>query len=184
MTSSAFVDGILYCVGKWRRPGMYGLDVSNPQNQIQRVLGCDKSCFPQTGYDDPAPELFMVSLGNSKLAVVWSGYGDGFVVCCSKLNMSKRLNATTGQVDFVATHLSLSYYSVNMRSQLVDCFAIFPSKNNESKEEASKDASTSNNINSSNDNNNNGKEENQKKKKKNRNRNRKRVRNKKKRQVQ
>ncbi|KAG5563727.1 hypothetical protein RHGRI_000058 [Rhododendron griersonianum] len=165
MTSSAFVDGILYFMDNWQRPGiMYGLDVSNPQNQIQRVLGCDNSCFPETGYDDPAPEEFMVSLGNSKLAVVWSGHRDGFVVCCSKLNMSKRLNATTGQVDFVATHLSLSYYSVTMRSQLVDCFAVFPSKNDESKEEACKDTSTSNNINNSNNNNNDGKEENQKKK--------------------
>ncbi|KAG5563726.1 hypothetical protein RHGRI_000057 [Rhododendron griersonianum] len=177
-------DGILYCMENWRRPGiMYGLDVSNPQNQIQRVLGCDNSCLPQEGYnyDDPAAKEFMVSLGNSKLAVIWSGYRDGFFVCCSKLNMSKRLNATTGQVDFVAMPLSLSYYSVESletSSRLAYCLAIFPSQNNESKEEASKDASTSNDINSSNNNNNNDAKKKKKKKKK------KRVRNKKKKQVQ
>ncbi|KAG5563730.1 hypothetical protein RHGRI_000061 [Rhododendron griersonianum] len=148
---------------------MFGLDVSNPQNQIQKVLGCDKSCFPQTGYDGPAPKEFMVSLGNSKLAVVWSGYRDGFVVCCSKLNMSKRLKATTGQVDFVATHLSISYYSVARSGRLADCLAVFPSKKSESKEEASKVASTNNSINSSSNNNNDSEK---KKKKRSRNRNR------------
>lgn len=103
---------------------MFGLDVSNPQNQIQKVLGCHKYCLPQTDYYDSFEEGFMVSLGNSKLAVVWSGYRDGFVVCCSKLNMSKCLNATTGQVDFVAMPLSLSYYSVARSGRLADCLAV------------------------------------------------------------
>ncbi|KAI8570094.1 hypothetical protein RHMOL_Rhmol01G0006700 [Rhododendron molle] len=58
-----------------------------------RVLGCDKSCFPQTGYnydDIPTPQEFLVSLGNSKLAVIWSGYRDGYVASFHLKAMSQK----------------------------------------------------------------------------------------------
>ncbi|KAI8570092.1 hypothetical protein RHMOL_Rhmol01G0006500 [Rhododendron molle] len=136
ISSSAFVDGILYCMDR-NFPGIYGLDVSNPENQIQKVLGCDQCCLPHEWYEGCLREdEFMVSLGNSSLAVIWpacrrdpDGHLDRerFDVCCSKLKMSKCLNATTGQIDFVATPLSISYYSV-MGSKLVDFLAVFPSK--------------------------------------------------------
>lgn len=107
------VDGILYCLD-YRKPGfMFGLDVSDPENELQMVLGLDnknsreEKPLPQPGPPESSsgPRGFLVSMGNSKLAVLWAGViprrpGEPrpdeetkLLVSCSKLEMSKRLNA-------------------------------------------------------------------------------------------
>ncbi|KAG5564589.1 hypothetical protein RHGRI_000693 [Rhododendron griersonianum] len=98
------------------KPGfMFGLDVSNPENELQMVLGLDnknsreEKPLPQPGPPESSsgPRGFLVSMGNSKLAVLWAGViprrpGEPrprpdeetkLLVSCSKLEMSKRLNA-------------------------------------------------------------------------------------------
>lgn len=67
------VDGILYCLD-YRKP-------SNPENELQMVLGLDnknsreKKPLPQPGPPESSsgPRGFLVSMGNSKLAVLWAG---------------------------------------------------------------------------------------------------------------
>ncbi|KAI8570915.1 hypothetical protein RHMOL_Rhmol01G0075900 [Rhododendron molle] len=175
--ASAMVDGILYCLD-YRKPGfMFGLDVSDPENELQMVLGLDsknsreKKPLPQPGPPESSsgPRGFLVSMGNSTLAVLWAGViprrpGEPrprpeeeakLLVSCSKLEMSKRLNAATGRVDFVAQTL-------------------FPSERSATKGVVSKDGSTtSTNGGSSNE------SEEEKKKRRNRNRNKNRIKNKK-----
>lgn len=109
------------------------------------VLGLDnknsreKKPLPQPGPPESSsgPRGFLVSMGNSKLAVLWAGViprrpGEPrprpdeeakLLVSCSKLEMSKRLNAATGRVDFVAQTLSVSYYNV-LGSSLINCLPV------------------------------------------------------------
>lgn len=59
------------------------MDVSNRQNRIQKLLGCDRCCLPTEWYDGCLLEKeFMVSLGNSNFSVLWPSfrrYFDGYL---------------------------------------------------------------------------------------------------------
>ncbi|KAH7850024.1 hypothetical protein Vadar_026636 [Vaccinium darrowii] len=144
--TSALVDGILYCLD-YRHPGfMFGLDVSNPGNKLQKVLGFDKDIKekkplpqPDSPHSNTGPRGFLVPMGNSKLAVLWAGMlprrvhrlralepdkeEAKLLVSYSILNMYKQPNATTGGVDFVAETLSVSYYNV-LGSKLNNCLPV------------------------------------------------------------
>ncbi|KAG5564594.1 hypothetical protein RHGRI_000698 [Rhododendron griersonianum] len=142
-TTSALVDGILYCLDYWKAGFMFGLDISNPRNELQIVLGFEnknieeKKPLPQPGPESsPGPCGFLVSMGNSKLAVIWAGViprlpGEPritdkepkLLVSCAILHMSKQPNPTTGGVDFVAETLSVSYYNV-LGSRLINCLPV------------------------------------------------------------
>ncbi|XP_058183760.1 uncharacterized protein LOC131301454 isoform X2 [Rhododendron vialii] len=141
--TSALVDGILYCLDYWKAGFMFGLDISNPKNELQIVLGFEnksikeKKPLPQPGPESsPGPRGFLVSMGNSKLARIWAGVipvlpGEPrstdkepkLLVSCAILNMSKQPNPTIGGVDFVAETLSVSYYNV-LGSRLINCLPV------------------------------------------------------------
>lgn len=135
-TASAFVDGVLYFFDYLKPNSLYGLDVSSPENLPKKVCGLDRDSIPQDPVEDEVPPIGrLVSLGKSKLAVLWDFflYDDDdhkkypaawgrLVVRCSKLKMSKRQHSD-GQFYFEGETLSVLDYYV-MGSSLVDCLSV------------------------------------------------------------